>query len=170
MKKFEEILDLVDHNDCVIKTIPLSLAYQQNLCSQIRSVWLIIKNDEGKLWIPRRSFNVERLPGYLDGSVAGHVRSGETYEQALLREVQEEIGYNLQFHEYRLLGKLTPNEHKSFSFASVYEYVTKQAPENWNRHDIGEWYWMSPQEIIDRCQNGEKAKSILPLIIEYFYK
>ncbi len=169
MAHYDEMLDIVDVNDCVIESLPRSLVYQKNLCAQMRSVWLVIKNDEGKIWIPRRNWNLSQLPGYLDGSVVGHVRAGETYEQALIRESEEEIGHDLTGVSYKLLGKLTPQQHQSFCFASVYECVMSEEPKNWNRDDICEWSWMSPQEILTRFDQGEKIKDTLLIVIKQFY-
>jgi len=165
----EEYLDLVDQNDCVLQAVPRSYVYQNNLCSQMRSVWLFIKNKEGQFWIPRRSMKVKTLPGHLDGSVVGHVQAGETYEQAMIRETQEEIGIQLQEGTFKFLGKLTPHEHGTFCFSAVYEMEIQEAPKNWNREEIGDWYWMTAQQIIERCDQDEKFKDTLPKIINYFY-
>lgn len=170
LEHFDEMLDIVDNNDCVTGSMHRALVYQKNLCSQIRAVWLIIRNDQGQLWIPRRSWKVQLLPGHLDGSVVGHVRAGESYEQALLREAQEEIGCDMSMTPYRLLGKLTPAQHKTFSFFTVYECTLNEAPQNWNRDDIGEWYWMTPQEVLDKLEQGEKMKDGLPIVIKEFYQ
>lgn len=166
---FDEMLDLVDANDCVIQTLPRSQVYQQNLCAQMRSVWLIVRNQQGQLWIPRRSMNVDRLPGHLDGSVVGHVRAGESYEEALIRESQEEVGIDLVSGSYRYLGKLTPHEHKAFCFSAVYELELNHAPENWNRDDIGQWYWMTPKELLNQCNDFEKFKDTLPIVVQNFF-
>lgn len=165
----DELLDLVDENDCVVQTLPRSQVYAQNLCAQMRSVWLMIKNNQGQLWIPRRSWNAKRLPGHLDGSAVGHVQAGESYQQALIRETQEEVGIILQPDSYTYLGKLTPQQHKVFSFSAVYELVVEQAPQNWNRNDIAQWYWMTPEEFLQRCDQGEKYKDSLPILIKNFY-
>lgn len=165
----EEYLDLVDQNDCVVQTVARSYVYQNNLCSQMRSVWLFIKNKDGQFWIPRRSMKVSRLPGHLDGSVVGHVQAGETYEQAMIREAQEEIGIDLQPNSFKFLGKMTPHEHGAFCFSAIYEMEIEEAPKNWSREEIGDWYWMTAQQIIQRCDQDEKFKDTLPKIITYFY-
>lgn len=165
----EEILDIVDQNDCVITSMPRSEIYQKNLCSQMRSVWLMIKNEQGQFWIPRRSMLVDRLPGHLDGSVSGHVQAGESYEQALFRETLEEVGLHLIDGGYKLVGKLTPHEDNTFCFAMIYELTVKEAPINWSRQDIGEWYWLTPQELLEKCNQGDKFKDTLPIIFNKFY-
>jgi isopentenyldiphosphate isomerase len=165
----EEFLDLVDENDCVVQTVPRSYVYQNNLCSQMRSVWLLMKNKQGQFWIPRRSMTVNRLPGHLDGSVVGHVQAGETYQQALIREAQEEIRIDISKDSFKYLGKLTPHEHGAFCFAAIYELEIDSAPKNWNKDEIGDWYWMTADQILERCTDDEKFKDSLPMIINHFY-
>lgn len=169
MKQVEEILDLVDDQDRVINSLPRSEVYQKGLCHQMRAVWLLLKNSEGKFWIPRRCYSRGHLPGYLDGSVVGHVKAGETYEQALIREALEEIGIDINQMNYHYIGKITPHEDKSFCFASVYELEMDEAPQNWNRDEFCEWFWLSPEEIMSKFAQGECIKDSLPLIIQKFY-
>ena len=165
----EEFLDLVDQNDCVIQTVPRSYVYQNNLCSQMRAVWLFLKNKEGQFWIPRRSMQVKTLPGHLDGSVVGHVQAGETYQEAMIREAQEEIRFDLSQQSFKYLGKLTPQKDGIFCFSAVYELEIDAAPKNWNKDEIGDWYWMTAEQIIERCNDDEKFKDSLPLIKHHFY-
>lgn len=165
----EEMLDIVDQDDNVIKSLPRSVVYEQELFSQMRSIWMLIKNDQGQFWIPRRCHKRKILPGYLDGSVVGHVQAGESYEQALLREAQEEVGLALQEGSYKLLGKLTPKKNNTFCFAQVYECQMNDAPKDWNRDEFSQWSWMSAQELAELFKQGEKIKDTLPVILKEFY-
>lgn len=55
-------------------------------------VHLHVFSSRGELYLQRRAMHKNLLPGYWDTAVGGHVIYGETIHQALLREVQEEIG------------------------------------------------------------------------------
>ena len=165
----DEILDLVDENDNVIKSMFRSEIYEKNLTSHIRAVWLMIKNKNGQLWIPRRSYKKKLLPGYLDGSVVGHVKSGESYKEALIREGIEEINIDLSNHDLKFLGKLTPLKDNVFCFFELYEITCKVAPKNWCRNEFCEASWKNPQELFDAIKNGEKAKGAFPQILTKFY-
>lgn len=165
----EELLDIVNDQDEVIGVMKRSQAYAENKLSSIRAVWFLIKNQEGKLWIPKRSAAKESGPNSLDGSTVGHVSSGETYEQAMLREVREELNLDVANLPYRSVGKLTPTT-GSVSFIEIFEL---QVPDDfvidYNRDDFSEFFWLTPQEIVQKFQDGEKMRKTLVSIMKTFY-
>ncbi len=55
-------------------------------------VHLHIFNEQGAIYLQKRSINKDIQPGKWDTAVGGHIDYGETVEAALKREVREELG------------------------------------------------------------------------------
>lgn len=55
-------------------------------------IHLHIFNDAGDLYLQKRSMTKDIQPGKWDTAVGGHIDLGETVEEALRREVREELG------------------------------------------------------------------------------
>ena len=115
----EEWLDLVDERDQVVGEISRSKAHAHKRSHETRAVWLFIKNKQGQLWIPRRHADKKIMPNCLDGSAAGCVARGESYEQALHREVAEELNLDIGDKEYKLIGHLSPYKHKTWCWSEL---------------------------------------------------
>ena len=166
----DELLDLVDEQDQVVGTIYRSQAHAKNKLASLRAVWLLIKNQDGKFWIPKRSAAKESSPNALDGSTVGHVSSGENYEQAMIREVAEELNLDISRMPYRSIGKLTPQT-GALSFIEIFELqVPSDFIIDYNKNDFSEFFWLSSQEIIEKFEQGEKMRKTLVSIMYTFYK
>ncbi len=104
----------------------------------------------------------------LDMSVGGHVESGETYEQAFRRETEEELSIDIDKVRYRFLGHLNPHNHDISAFMNVYEIEMDQTP-NYNKEDFIEYFWLTPQALLDKLKGGDTSKDDLPKLIHKFY-
>lgn len=60
-----------------------------------RAVHVLVLNPEGLLLLQKRSARKDLQPGKWDTSVGGHVGFGQTYEEAAVREAEEELGVRL---------------------------------------------------------------------------
>lgn len=163
----EELLDLVDENDNVVDTKLRADIYAAGL-KNFRVINAFLKNNEGKLWIPRRTAHKAIYPLALDFSVGGHVSSGETYEEAFVKEVNEELNIDVSNIPYKLLGYFKPTEGLTTQFMHVYEMQSDEAP-NYNPDDFIEAFWLTPQELVDRIEGGDSAKTDLPVMARRFY-
>ena len=163
----EEILDLVDNEDNVIGQISREMAYAKKI-TNIRSVHFLLQNSEGRFWIPRRSKNKSTCPLGLDFSASGCVSSGEDYETALLREVNEELNLDLKKIGFDFLLKFSPVEHGTNAFCKLYQVYMDNAPD-YNPEDFCEYFWLSPEELLYLIKNGEKVKSDLVKIVKLLW-
>lgn len=97
------------------------------------------------------------------------VESGETYEEALKRELFEELIIDTETIPYHLLGHLAPHGNNISAFMNVYEINMDECPK-YNTGDFVEYFWLSPKDLISKLKNGEKSKDDLPKLVKIFYK
>lgn len=166
----DELLDLVDKNDAVIGTVLRSNYYKlvTEKRGYIRAVEMLIQNDRGKLWIPKRTMYKKIAPGGLDYSMGGHVSAGETYMESALREIQEELNLNLSPRDLQFVKKFGPSTTLPY-FRILYVYRSNEAPK-YNLDDFTTAYWLNPQEVLDMLDSGVLAKTSLRETIETFIK
>ncbi|HJO95650.1 MAG TPA: NUDIX domain-containing protein [Victivallales bacterium] len=82
------------------KNAPLGLA-KRNICHGNpklchKTVHLIIFNNRGEILLQKRSLNKDIQPGKWDTAVGGHINPGENIEEAVIREMNEELGISLE--------------------------------------------------------------------------
>ncbi|MEM3180356.1 MAG: NUDIX domain-containing protein, partial [Candidatus Bathyarchaeia archaeon] len=93
----EEELCVVDEDDNVVGRAPRSECHRSKLMH--RSVYVIVFNDRGEVFLQKRSLKKDLYPGYETCSVSGHVGYGESYEEAARRELIEELGIEAPLKE-----------------------------------------------------------------------
>jgi isopentenyldiphosphate isomerase len=80
----------VDVDDTVIAQTSRREMRVQSL--RHRAVYIAVLNAAGQLLAHQRSFTKDVAPGYWDIAVGGVVGAGESYDDAAVRELAEEIG------------------------------------------------------------------------------
>jgi isopentenyldiphosphate isomerase len=85
-----EILDVVDAHDLVMGAMERGEIHRKRLFH--RSVHVFLFDEAGRIYLQKRSFEKLEHPGKWDSSASGHVESGESYQEAAGRELEEEIG------------------------------------------------------------------------------
>jgi 16S rRNA (adenine1518-N6/adenine1519-N6)-dimethyltransferase len=89
-QKDGEIFDVVDEDDQVTGTATRAEVHARGLLH--RAVHVFVHNKRGDILLQRRSLLKDAHPGVWDSSVSGHLDSGEDYEPAAIRELEEEMG------------------------------------------------------------------------------
>ncbi|MGW7241998.1 NUDIX hydrolase [Streptomyces sp. NPDC054804] len=90
MKPADEILDIVDEHDRVIGQAPRGEAYARGL--RHRCAFILARDAAGRVFVHRRTATKLVFPSLYDMFVGGVVGAGESYDDAALREAEEELG------------------------------------------------------------------------------
>ncbi|MEW6285685.1 MAG: NUDIX domain-containing protein [Chloroflexota bacterium] len=86
----DELFDIVTEEDVVLYQAPRSVAHAQGLWH--RGVHVLLFDRDGRLLVQQRSRTRTHAPLTLDCSISEHVQAGETYLQAAVRGLAEELG------------------------------------------------------------------------------
>jgi isopentenyldiphosphate isomerase len=122
--KNEEWFPVVNEEGKLIGKAPRSVCHDGKSMLLHPVVHLHLFDKEGRLFLQKRSKEKDIQPGKWDTSVGGHIAPEETIEEALLREVREEI--SLKHFQPQFINKYvweSPRERELvFSFVTVSDY------------------------------------------------
>ncbi|MEO3975386.1 NUDIX domain-containing protein [Streptomyces sp. CAU 1734] len=85
-----EILDVVDRHDRVTGRATRAEVYARKLLH--RCVFVLVRDGEGRIFVHRRTASKLIFPSLYDMFTGGVVGAGESYDDAALREAEEELG------------------------------------------------------------------------------
>lgn len=87
----KEYFDIIDKSGKIIGKATREECHQNKSLAH-RTVHVLVFNSKGELFLQKRSMDKDIQPGKWDTSVGGHVDLGETFDQAVKRELREELG------------------------------------------------------------------------------
>lgn len=161
-----EILDLVDDDNEVIGQIKRSEAYDLEYeTGHLRAADIFILNDEGKLWIPIRTAQKKVFPNGFDFAAAEHVQSGESYIEAAIRGLDEELNLTVAPDALALAGVLAATPEINY-FRALFVYRTNNAPD-YNPDDFSSASWLTKQEVREKVTSGHPTKMAIVPSIDY---
>lgn len=116
-----------------------------------RGANLVIFDENGRTLLQKRSMTKDIRPGYWQNAVGGHVSKGESYKQAIEREMREELGLTVSVRLY-----------KKFLFAYANETEMEavfigesRGPFYPNRQEVDEVKFLGKDELQKSIQSGE---------------
>lgn len=162
-----EFLDLVDDDDNVIGKEDRNEIYRKGL-RNFRVINIMIFTSDGKIIVPQRSADRRVFPNCYDCSVGGHVSSGETYEHAAYRELEEELGITgVQLEE---IGYFKPYDIDTSAFSKMYKLIY-DGELNYDKEGIKQIFYMTKDEVAELVKNSpEKFKGDYPKFFKWLLK
>lgn len=153
----QELLSIVDENDRVIGSALRSIIHRDRLLH--RAVHILVFNDSNLLFLQKRSLTKDINPGLWDSSAAGHVDVGEDYDACALRELNEELG--VQVDRINPLFKLSATPVTGMEFIEVYS-CDHNGPFSLAAEEVEEGRWVDTKEV------GAQVNADDPTLTETF--
>lgn len=154
----EEIVDIVDENNLVIGKSSRKEAHLKGHIHRALSV--LVLNSKGQILLQKRSEKKSVHPLSWDLSTSEHVLSGESYEDAGVRSLREELGIEsivkkvtattLQIRKYEINGQIVHEKEIVLMLTSFYE-----GPFEVNTNEVHSAKFFSVEEIEKMVKNGE---------------
>jgi len=159
------LIDIVDENDNVIGQKEKDDVHRDGDLHRVVHVWVL--NSKNELLCHRRADSKKVYPGFWDIIVGGHLNAGETYEDAALREVEEEIGIKFSKDDMVFIGnwKGNPNDQEprirefSKSFAILYDSGIETM--KMDTEEMSELKFVPIEELKRISKNPEEKKKFV---------
>lgn len=118
----DELCDVVDQADHVVNVCPRDLVHVNKWPHRAVHIWIF--NKQGELFLQKRSQWKSNHPSLWCSSVAGHVNAHEEYLTAAYREIQEELG--LQVNKLQAFHRLEASEATGEEFIECFYGHTEE--------------------------------------------
>lgn len=162
----DEIFDIVNERDEVIGRLPRAEVHRRGL--RHRAVHVLIFNSRGEIFLQKRSQSKDNYPGAWDSSAAGHVDCGEDYDACVLREVREELGFQMPCVPERIM-RIEAREETGQEFVWVYR-CQAEGPFDLHPEEIETGGWFAPGEVTGwMTENPEEFAPALRCIWRQLY-
>ncbi len=145
-----ELFIVVDRNDNVLGYRMRTECHRDKALIH-RAVGVVIFDKKGRILLQKRSLTKDLQPGYWGISAAGHVSKGETYEQAVRRELVEELGIDVPVkHLHTRYFEDEREAEMNALYKTIYEGPFQTSPD-----EIDHVAFFSKEELDKKISSGE---------------
>jgi mevalonate kinase len=145
-----ELFVVVDEKDSVIG-YKSRYECHHDVSLMHKTVGAIVYNDIGEVLLQKRTMTKDMDSGLWGISCAGHVTKGQTDEEAIHRELQEELGVDMPLS---MVGKFTVATNKETERATLYT-GSYNGPFMPNKQEVAEVRFMHPDKLRKHVEAGD---------------
>lgn len=165
-----ELLDVVDDNNNLIGlSEDRKIVHEKNLWHRHVSCWIM--NSKGKILLQKRSSNKTRNPNKWS-KTGGHVATGESVQNALLREIREELGVKIDKKDIELLGIFKSEDINNRYFGYDF-FINFDCPINkytLQKEEVSKVKYVTIEKMKKLKKNNNKSYTFVKWNDEDFYK
>ena len=148
-----ERIIFVDENDTPIGIGTREEAWANGI--YMRIVRVVLKDEKGRILSQRRSSEKKSYPNLWTDSASGHVDEGDTYDSAVIRELEEELGVSA---ELTFIGKFASKDVIGdkiiLEFNAVYEgTISSNSSFTLEEGEVSDTQWFELDTLKREMQN-----------------
>jgi isopentenyldiphosphate isomerase len=159
-----EFLDVVDDDDKVVGKALRSECHEKGLTH--RTVMFFLFDKEGRVFVNKRAQNKEFFGGYHSIVFGGHVNAGQSYEEAVVREAEEETRIKTTPIKLGYFKKRLPEESEN---VMVYGFISDSEPKLLES-EIESGEFMDYEKILEALKERDflpETHDLLPILKDY---
>ena len=156
-----ELFYWVDENDKVLGSVLRSRAHKNKEIIH-RSVFLVIVDSKNRVLLQKRSKNKDILPEYWTVSVSGHVSYGDSYKQAVVREMKEELGVRLK--PSLVMKKLFVTKEEQ-EYSAVYKAKYNGEKILFDKTEVSKIKWVRVKGLLGFIKKNKLTPSALKVLV-----
>lgn len=149
-----ELIDVVNENNELIGQIEERwTAYEKGLWRRTVSCWIMNKN--GDILLQKRTANKRRNPNKW-AKTGGQVDSGESAEEAIFREVKEELGIEIPQEQIKVVEiRKSDDKNKRFAYNFIFVVNYKINEYTLQKDEVAEVKYVSIEDMENLKKNDD---------------
>ena len=145
-----ELLDVVDENNNVIGQEERDVCLKKKLLH--RAIHVFVFNSKGELLIQKRSMKKKIYPGAWTSSCSGHVSAGQSYGEATVRELEEELGIKVRESDLKEIAKFLNKNPIDIELCRLHR-ISHEGPFDFGKEEVDEVKFLPMEKIREELKN-----------------